>query len=495
MKLLGSYNSTLQSFHYQELLALYKQAISKGQFAGNQTFDSAAINTLIQQSQDFTSLPLPSSGQRVLDDSLNNPLDLLIARFSAIVAEANNFTSRTTGLISVLEKDTGLLDILLAGADFQTWLAKQPILHPSIRFSWDYGMGDGPSSDQVAKIDPTNSVLYPSNCPTNTYLDSLDGSKFTGLVAPNITVSIPAKDMIWQWTPMTTGEQAEDLYGNGWAELNLLEDQPLINFLPNPAINTILPSGGSIAGVFSISGQVSGGSIPIFVQTSFVPRRNNTTLTPQNAIANASFEAGTGPWTLGVGWTILSDGNAHTGSKYASKASLSVWSSITTYNPGDSVSYLGREYTSNSTNTNKIPNIPGSTDWSISVSLTSPTFPLNPFGNVYVEGWLKSLSANGIVTISLVCLDSNGNKLSPSVDIPGVSSAVDYLMVSEVLQAVANPSVVSGRIEVSIFGQTTGRWAFDDIRVHLPNNISPYVVNQDNVSTIDYVFRESSFRN
>lgn len=487
MQLLGPYNSNLQAFHYEELLALYTAAIAAGGFAGNATFNEAAIQTLIQQSQDFTTLPLAQAGQRVTDDSINFPMALLAARYNSIVSETNDFTSRAEGLISVLEKDTGLLDILLAGADLQKWLSQQPKLETSTQFSWDYGMGNGPSSVQIAKTDPINGVLYPTDCPVGTFLDVADGILTTGLVAPSNNRTILPQDEIWNWTPMTPGEQSEALYGNQWAELNLLEDHPIINFLPNPAVQTILPIGGNVNGVFSIAGQVSGGSIPIFVRTLFIPRRNSVVLTPQNAISDASFEAGGATWTFGVGWALSNDGNAHTGSYYAKKTALSAWSSLTTYHSGDSVRYLGREYTSETTNTNRIPADPASTDWTaggivgtVSV-LKSQTFPLAPRNQIYVEGWIKNLAADGLLSVSLVCLDTHGNEISPPVSIPSVSAATDYIEVTEILQALDGSNVVAGRIEVWVFGHTTGAWAFDDLRVHLPQKMSNYVVNQDNV--------------
>ena len=488
MQLLGPYNSNLQAFHYQELLALYTAAIAAGGFAGNATFNEAAIQTLIQQSQDFTTLPLASAGQRVTDDSINYPLALLTARYNAIVAESNDFTSRAQGLISVLEKDTGLLDQLLAGADLQKWLSEQPVLEPSAKFSWNYGMGNGPASGQITKADPANGVLYPTDCPVGTFLDVFDGSVATGLVAPASTKTVTTQDLIWTWTPITNGEQSEALYGPQWAELNLLEDFPIINFLPNPLVQTILPSGGSVTGVFSIGGMVAGGSIPIFIRTIFNPRRNNIVLAPQNAISDASFEAGGATWTFGVGWALSNDGNAHTGSYYAKKTPLTAWSSVTTYIGGDSVSYLGREYTSLTTNTDSIPNIPQNTDWSsggvvstVSV-LKSQTFPLGPLNQVYVEGWIKNLAADGLLSISLVCLDVHGDEISPPVSIPSVSAATDYLEVTEVLQALDMSNVVAGQIQIWVFGQTMGAWAFDDLRVHLPQNLSSYVVNQDDVA-------------
>jgi hypothetical protein len=482
MKLLGPYNSLLQSFHYQELLNLYKTAIAAGGFSGNKTFDTSTINTLIQQSQDFSTLPLASAGQLATDDTFNNPMNLLTARYNAINSEASNFASRAAGLLEVLQKDTGLLDMLISAANLQSWIDTIPLLRLSTHFSWDYGMGNGPTSLQIEKTDPINSVLYPTNCPTNTYLDCVDGSTFTGLAAPEITSTISPQSLRWRWTKMTAGEQSEDLYGVDWAELNLLEDHAILNFLPNPAVTVILPLAGTVNGVFNVSGQITGGSIPIFVRTLFVPRRNITVLRSQNAISDASFDLGGASWTFGGGWSLANDGNAHSGSNYASKAVLTTWSSLTTYNVNNLVSYQGKNYISKSTNINSLPNAPGSTDWDVDGILSSPVFPLNPLDTIYIESWLKSLSADGIVTVSLVCLDHNGAPITPSVPMPGISSAQDYVMTSGTLQALNDSSVVSGRIDISVFGQTTGHWAFDDIRIHLPQNLSQYKVNQDEVS-------------
>lgn len=483
MQLLGPYNSRLQAFHYQELLNLYKEAIAAGDFAGDQTFDITALNTLIQQSNDFSTLPLPSAEQRVTDDSLNNPLDLLTARFNAITSEANDFSSRAAGLISVIKKDTRLLDILISSAGLQSWIASLPKLTPSQQFNWDFGMGAGASSNQITQQDPANGVIYITKCPTNTYLDAIEGDINTGLVAPSTDVSVPPQSMQWQWLPMTVGEQAEDLYGVDWAELNLLETDPILTFLSTPAVNVQLPLGGTINGVFNVAGQTINGSIPVYVRILFVPRRNNTVITTVNAISDFSFENGGSGWTFGAGWTLGNNGQlAHTGLQYANKAPLSIWSSATTYHINNPISYLGKEYLSLTTNTNSVPNKPGTTDWTPGGILSSPVFPLDPMNNVYIEGWLLNTGANGIVTIQLTCLDHAGVPISPSIAIPGVSAAEAYLEVSEILQAISDPGVVFGRIDLYVTGQTTGTWQFDDIRVHLPQNISPYQVNQDNIS-------------
>lgn len=482
MKLLGSYRSSLQAFHYQELLELYKQAIANGDFAGNKTFDVAAINSLIKQSEDFQSLPLASAGQRVTDDSLNNPLDILTARFNALVSEANSFNSRAANLISIIEKDTNLLDIQLAAAKFQEWLSERPLLNYAEKFSWDFGMGIGPVSFELDKEDPSNSVIYNNTCITNTYLDVVNNIKSTGLSAPVNKSSIIAKNLTWFWDKMTSGEQSEDIYGDGWAELNLLEDRPILNFLPNPATNVILPIGGNISGIFSINGQVKGGALPIYIRTSFVPRRNNITLIPNNVVTDGSFESSGIGWVFSDLWNVVVDSNVHSGTKYANKSAAIAWSSLVRYHIGDIVYYLGNQYKSAATNLNQAPNAPNSVYWTLTGTLKSPVFPLNPSDIIYVEGWLKNLSADGTLSVSLTCIDHAGNELSPAIFLPGETSADSYIKTSGVLQALASSNVVAGRIGISVFGHTTGHWAVDDVRVHLPQNLSAYTVNRDEVS-------------
>lgn len=483
MQLLGPYNTQLQTFYYEELLQLYQQALAQGDFAGDQTFTESTVTALVQKSKDFASMPLASAGQRVTDDSVDTPIDLLTARFSALTSESNDFESKAAGLISVVEKDTALLDQLLAGANLQTWVSQQPRLKLATQFSWDYGMGNGPASLQIDQSDPSNSVLYPTKCPTNTYLDVPNGAESTGLVAPSIDTTIFAKSLLWSWAKMTPGEQSEDLYGDGWAQLSLLEDRPLLNFLPNPTVQVLLPTGGIVNNVFSVAGSVIGGSLPIFIRTLFVPRRSQVVLTPQNAVPSGSFEAGTPNWLIGSGWGLTTGPGAHKGTSYISKSSQPTWSSGNTYNIGDTVSYLGIEYQSlSNSNNNHVPNANGSTNWGPGGELLSSPFPLNPLDSIYIESWIQNIHADGTLHIALSCRDHNDVEISPRVNVPGITSADDYVLISEILQAINNPSVTSGRLVFYTTGQSIGTWSIDDVRVHLPQNLSPYVVNQDEIS-------------
>jgi hypothetical protein len=54
------------------------------------------------------------------------PLTLLAAQFAALLNESNAFATQMTALLSVLSKDTALIDQLLAEADLQTWASTIP---------------------------------------------------------------------------------------------------------------------------------------------------------------------------------------------------------------------------------------------------------------------------------------------------------------------------------------------------------------------------------
>ena len=144
MQLLGNYQSTLSSSYYQQLVTLLQQAIQAGDFGGGQTFDQAALVALQQQAQNFSALPQPSAGQVVTDESFNRPLTLLAAQFAALLNESNAFATQLTALLSVLSKDTTLIDQLLAEAALQNWASTLPAMSGSTQIMWDFGAGYGP---------------------------------------------------------------------------------------------------------------------------------------------------------------------------------------------------------------------------------------------------------------------------------------------------------------------------------------------------------------
>ena len=166
MQLLGNYQSTLSSSYYQQLVTLLQQAIQAGDFGGGQTFDQAALVALQQQAQNFSALPQPSAGQVVTDESFNRPLTLLAAQFAALLNESNAFATRLTALLSVLGKDTTLIDQLLAEAALQNWASTLPAMSGSTQIMWDFGAGYGPIAPATLAAlwqDPSTGASYSSN--------------------------------------------------------------------------------------------------------------------------------------------------------------------------------------------------------------------------------------------------------------------------------------------------------------------------------------------
>ena len=122
MKLLGAYSSRISVFHYQELLKLLEAGLVLGDFGGGALFDKAAADILIQQGQDFSSLPAISAGSRAIADSVNTPLSTLSARYAAISAERDDFLARMDQFLSVLGQDSDAIDRLLYAAEMETWM-------------------------------------------------------------------------------------------------------------------------------------------------------------------------------------------------------------------------------------------------------------------------------------------------------------------------------------------------------------------------------------
>lgn len=281
MRLLGAYPTNLTTWHYQELRKLLDTNITAGEFAAGASFDTSDLLQLQQQGQDFTNLPVASAGQRVTDDSLNRPLDLLRARFNALLLEAQDFDSQAEVLMAVLVKDSSLIEQLLAAASLEAWADSLPQLTGAQKVTWDFGMGYGNVASDIDLTDPTNSVKYDDRPPIASFLDATQKqtSIHSGLAAPATVRTVSAKDL--NWTFSTTGE-SEVLQGDGWTKLSLLEDRPLVNFR-SPQASVILPA-GLVNDALSVSGNLPSGSVPVFVRAIFHPRRNEASITVSEAV-------------------------------------------------------------------------------------------------------------------------------------------------------------------------------------------------------------------
>ena len=280
MQLLGNYQSTLSSSYYQQLVTLLQQAIQAGDFGGGQVFDQAALVALQQQAQNFSTLPQPSAGQVVTDESFNNPFTLLAAQFTALLNESNAFATQMAALLSVLGKDTALVDQLLAEADLQTWASTIPAVTGATPIMWDFGVGYGPIAPLSLTgiwTDPATSATYPNNPTLSSNLATvlLPGLTATasGLTCPQNIATVPVNNLTWTYT--TGNAQVEVLNQDSWTKLTLLEPQPLINFSSTPSVTPA-------ASPFVVTGTSNLGSLPVYIQTSFVGRQRHTTASATN---------------------------------------------------------------------------------------------------------------------------------------------------------------------------------------------------------------------
>jgi hypothetical protein len=280
MQLLGNYQSTLSSSYYQQLVTLLQQAIQAGDFGGGQVFDQAALVALQKQAQNFSTLPQPSAGQVVTDESFNNPFTLLAAQFTALLNESNAFATQMAALLSVLGKDTALVDQLLAEADLQTWASTIPAVTGATPIMWDFGVGYGPIAPLSLTgiwTDPATSATYPNNPTLSSNLATvlLPGLTATasGLTCPQNIATVPVNNLTWTYT--TGNAQVEVLNQDSWTKLTLLEPQPLINFSSTPSVTPA-------ASPFVVTGTSNLGSLPVYIQTSFVGRQRHTTASATN---------------------------------------------------------------------------------------------------------------------------------------------------------------------------------------------------------------------
>jgi len=80
--------------------------VSGGDLSGGSAFDKTTLLKLEEQAQSFASLPTGTAGVRVMDDSFNYPLSLLLARLLAMRGEADNFTTVSGRLLDILANET-----------------------------------------------------------------------------------------------------------------------------------------------------------------------------------------------------------------------------------------------------------------------------------------------------------------------------------------------------------------------------------------------------
>lgn len=268
MKLLGAYPSTLLLYHREEILSLLQQAVAAGDYGGGKLIDAAAVRSLEQQVADFSQLPAISAGQRALAQSLLYPLSLIEARYSTISKERDSFLGRMSRYLDLLEKDSQLLDQLIAAANMKLWVERQGRLSGSTAFYQDFRATHGPVAVDLPQTDPATGALYTKSVEDLTVF-------FASGLRQGIGAPVQVKRLApvgLRWNHGYAAPAVEDLTGDEWAKLSVLESQPLV-FFGGPVATVLNPAGSSIADLFDISGQDVAGNLPVFVRTFFTPRR------------------------------------------------------------------------------------------------------------------------------------------------------------------------------------------------------------------------------
>jgi hypothetical protein len=283
MKLLGNYQSNLNNWYYNELLSLVSTAISKGDYAGGFSFDKTNLDNILASESQFTDITLPEAGTRSIDEDFNYPLSLLLARYQAIGTEITDFTTEISILIDILNKDTQLLDQLVAAAKVNVWQLQQPFVLGASQFSWSFEVGFGKVGFNLNKTDPNNSVIYSSAARLVNYFDIATNALGSGLTSASTIGNYVPKDLTWIYD--TIGFDEEET-GVDWAELDFLEDNILLTF-NSPQADVILPN-NTLSGPFQISGTSVIKGIPIYVRTLLTPRVSSEQFNAQANLVNST---------------------------------------------------------------------------------------------------------------------------------------------------------------------------------------------------------------
>jgi hypothetical protein len=283
MQLLGTYNSNLASFQYQQLLALLQAAIAAGDLSSGSKFDQSTLLQLEAQATSFANLPTATAGTRALDESILQPVQMLQARLSALSSEANNFVTRSAALTAYLQVQAAFLDQLLAADKLRNWIAGLPSLPGAWSSAWDFSIDQGKVSVGIPAIDPVNGVVYTNELSTGSVLDATTRLVTSGLLPPASPSVIPPKNLIWTYAGAS---EIDDIYAPdmSWAELTVVEDLPQISFLAQPSVQVVLPVNGSAAGLVSITGSVPGGALPTYLRLLFYPRTQTITTRVTNGV-------------------------------------------------------------------------------------------------------------------------------------------------------------------------------------------------------------------
>jgi hypothetical protein len=285
-ELLGKYDSTLSLTQWETLLALVRSGMSEGEYAGGPLFSQDAVDALLAQAQDFSSLPVPSEGQRASADTVNYPLSLLDARFTAVAAEKDKFFKALEQYISVLTLDARQIDRMLSAAEMVFWQSRLPKLDQAQVFAYDVLSTHGPQATDIDQTDPGTGKSY-------TDLDgnllplsdvSFGQTSFVGGLGAPLSSKTIHNAMRLRWNlvrPAVPPEHIETLIDgkNTWASLALLPAESLLDY-SNPVVSVILPQAQAGATVIRLRGTPLEGNLQVVIKIQFVPRQKLLTFTP-----------------------------------------------------------------------------------------------------------------------------------------------------------------------------------------------------------------------
>lgn len=426
MQLLGQYNGTISQFYYQGLLALTQKQIA----AGAPAFSDKTLAALVAMAKDFLNLPVPSEGDVADAEAFNYPLSLLAARVSALQSEIDAFKASAQAYLAVLAKETALLDQLLNGADLNVWASTRFVIPGAQNFQWDFRIGAGLIDPAVTPTDPSNGVDYASSVNTATIFSLETGAQASGFI-PEVRGTV-AEISSLVWSSSSAGQQ-ESYSGPDWASLSMLESSPLLSYPSGPSVDVLLPTSGVATDYFAITGAPATGALPVYVQTSFLPRRNTLGVSPANGCPDPAFTQS--KWTLN-GWVIDTSGTTAARRDVGSAGTLQSAALLAAVAPGD------RIYAS-------------------------------------LMSW-NTIGATGTLQMSLGCYDEAGNLLaSPALD--SVTPIVGSQLVSGVVQVPEIPGIVSAKILVTTINQTTGSWYVSTAVACQPLSLSAYQIDQNNL--------------
>jgi hypothetical protein len=208
-------------------------------------------------------VPYMAVGERATEESVQQAVDQLAAKFYALAGERNDFVQQMNLFLAVLRQDNQLLEALTRRAEYEKWAAAIPAIAGAARFGWDFSISPGivpasPASDDIVVL---------------TRKELTDAVARQGVACRREEQRVAPASLLWSFA---TSGQNEELYGPDWAKLSILEASPRAQF-GAPEISVVLPSNGVTAEDwmenFTLSGNNSAANVPVFVRNVFLPRR------------------------------------------------------------------------------------------------------------------------------------------------------------------------------------------------------------------------------